>query len=89
MGIGFVSFGNDLLSKDTLTVVGPEAFDEDLGAHRVVIIWGLEETKLVAVLIGPLSTGVVDINFCVTQSRCIIAIVGNSFIFGKIGHSLH
>ena len=55
MSICFISLGDDLLSKDTLTVVGPEAFNEDLGAHRVVVIWGLEETKFVAVLIRPLS----------------------------------
>ena len=77
------------LTEDALAVVGPERFDKSLAAHRCLIVWCLIEAKLVAVLVGPLTTRLIDVDFGLAQRHRIVVFVAHPIFSSKRGNGAH
>ena len=54
-GVGPISASVHILAEDSLAVVRPEVEGQSLSTHRLLLVWRLEEAKLVAILVGPLA----------------------------------
>ena len=54
-GVGPVSASVHILAEDSLAVVRPKVEGQSLSTHRLLLVWRLEEAKLVAILVGPLA----------------------------------
>ena len=79
----------DLSAKDSLAVVRPEVQVKGLGTHGLLDVRCLEEAKLVAVLPGPLTPGIVNVNSCVLQVRSSVLAIGNSIMDSQVCDSLY
>ena len=72
----------DVLGENSLAVVNPELGLERLRAHRVLVVRDLEPCELGAVLVGPLSNVLVDVNGGVSESHGVIFVGANTLLNG-------
>ena len=70
LGLGQSSHVKTL--KDALTHLGPELHFKKWRSHRILPAWDLEPAILSAVLVGPLTTGSIEINVSLRKFPCIV-----------------
>ena len=87
--VGLLSVSWHVLAEDAAAVSWPEGQINGLGAHGLLQVGRLEEAKLIAILVAPLSQVLVDVDGCVTEGHSVILIVGQSSADGQISDGSH
>jgi len=87
--VGILSVSWHVLAEDAAAVPWPEGQIDGLRAHRLLQVGRLEEAKLVAVLVAPLSQVLVDVDSGVTEGHSVVLIVGKSSANSQISDGSH